>query len=84
MNYFLPAINPQYTPSEEEQGYYKDIYEDIITQQIIISKLSTGISYSDTDNMDTLERILVYRKVMQMQQEENEAKMKAIQESKRK
>lgn len=70
--------------SDEELGYMKDIYEDIITQQIIISELSNGISYSDTENMDAFERTLIYRKIMQMQQEKNEAKMRALQESQRK
>ena len=54
----------------------------IITQQLVISQLSNGISYQDTENMDSYERVFIYKKLIEMRKEENEAKLKAIEEAK--
>ena len=56
--------------------------ENIITQQLVISQLSNGISYQDTENMDNFERVFIYKKLIEMKKEENEAKLKAIEEAK--
>lgn len=56
--------------------------ENIITQQLVISQLSNGISYQDTENMDSYERVFIYKKLIEMRKEENEAKLKAIEEAK--
>lgn len=80
MNYLLPVNNV----------YDKDIttakreFENIITQQIIISQLASGISFEDTNNMDNYERNLIFKKIMEMEKEKNEAKLKAIEEAKAK
>lgn len=64
--------------SDIETGYIKDELESIMTQQILISQLAKGISYTDTENMDEYERTFIYFKLMQLKKEENEAKLKAI------
>lgn len=57
---------------------------DILDQQIIISQLSTGITFKDTDDMDTYERVYVIQKLIQLKKDENEAKRRAIEEAQRK
>ena len=57
---------------------------DILDQQIIISQLGSGITFKDTDDMDTYERVYVIQKLIQMKKDENEAKRKAIEESHKK
>lgn len=47
-------------------------------QQIIISQLSNGISYSDTEQMDTYERVFIYNQLIKMKKDENEYKLKAM------
>ena len=56
--------------------------ENIITQQLVISQLSNGISYQDTENMDNFERVFIYKKLIEIKKEENEAKLKEIEEAK--
>lgn len=62
----------------------KENVEDIITQQIIISQLSNGITYQDTQDMDNYERVFIFKKLIQMEQEKNEAKLRAIENAKHK
>ena len=57
---------------------------DILDQQIIISQLGSGITFKDTDDMDTYERVYVIQKLIQMKKDENEAKRKAIEEAHKK
>lgn len=62
--------------------FMREDVENIITQQLVISQLSNGISYQDTENMDNFERVFIYKKLIEMKKEENEAKLKAIEEAK--
>lgn len=62
----------------------KELLDNILTQQIIISQLSNGISYKDTEEMDAYERSFVFRKLLAIEKEKNEAKLKAIEEAKNK
>lgn len=49
-------------------------------QQIVISQLSNGITYKDTENMDEYERSYIFSKLIRMKQDEIEAKQKAYDE----
>ena len=81
MNYSHPAnkYHLQKNINNDRQEY-----ENIITQQIIISQLSNGITYKDTEEMDNYERTFIFKKLVQMKKEENDAKLKAIEEAKQK
>lgn len=81
MNYLIP-VNRKL--SNEELDYIKEDLENIMTQQIIISQLSNGITYTDTENMDSYERNFIFKKIMEMEKEKNDAKLKAIQDVKNK
>ena len=81
MNYSIP-VNRKL--SNEELDYIKEDLENIMTQQIIISQLSNGITYADTENMDSYERNFIFKKIMEMEKEKNDAKLKAIQDVKNK
>lgn len=81
MNYLIP-VNRKL--SNEELDYIKEDLENIMTQQIIISQLSNGITYADTENMDSYERNFIFKKIMEMEKEKNDAKLKAIQDVKNK
>lgn len=80
MNYLLPVNNVY----DKDITMAKREFENIITQQIIISQLASGISFEDTNNMDNYERNLIFKKIMEMEKEKNEAKLKAIEEAKAK
>lgn len=56
--------------------------ENILTQQLLICQLSNGISYTDTENMDVYERTFIFKKLIQMEKEKNDAKLKAIEAAK--
>lgn len=64
--------------------YTKEELNNILTQQILISQLANGISFEDTNNMDTYERTFIFKKLLQMEKEKNDAKLQAIEEAKRK
>ena len=81
MNYLIPVSRKL---TKEKQQYIKEDFENILTQQIIISQLSNGISYQDTENMDNYERIFIFKKLIDMKKEENDAKLKAIEDAKQK
>lgn len=81
MNYLIP-VNRKL--SNEELDYIKEDLENIMTQQIIISQLSNGITYTDTENMDSYERNFIFKKIMEMEKEKNDTKLKAIQDVKNK
>lgn len=79
MNYLHP-VNRKLT--KEEIEFIKEDVENILTQEIIISQLSNGISYSDIENMDSYERHYIFSKLIQMKKEENDAKLQAIENAK--
>ncbi len=79
MNYLHP-VNRKLT--KEEIEFIKEDVENILTQEIIISQLSNGISYSDIENMDSYERNYIFSKLIQMKKEENDAKLQAIENAK--
>lgn len=79
MNYLHP-VNRKLT--KEEIEFIKEDIENILTQEIIISQLSNGISYSDIENMDSYERNYIFSKLIQMKKEENDAKLQAIENAK--
>lgn len=80
MNYLLPVNNTEIT--EDELYYIKQELDSILTQQILISQLSNGITYQDTENMDNYERTFIFKKLIQLEQDKNEAKLKAIENAK--
>lgn len=82
MNYFLP-VNSVIAYNDKFYEYQKEDVENVITQQIIISQLSNGITYKDTEYMDSYERVFIYKKLIQMKKDENDAKIKAIEEAKK-
>lgn len=44
----------------------------------MISQLSKGISYQDTENMDEYERIFILKKLIAIKKEEIEARKEAL------
>ncbi len=58
--------------------------ENIIDSQIMIIQLGKGITYEDTENMDSFERSYIFKKLLKMKKDENEAKQKAMNEAKNK
>lgn len=79
MNYSIPVTRLILT--DQHKKYARQDLENIITQQVIISQLSNGITYADTENMDELERIFIFKKLIKMKKEENEVKQKAIEKA---
>ena len=55
-----------------------------MTQEILISQLSHGITYQDVENMDSYERNFIFKKLITMEKEKNDAKLKAIEDAKQK
>lgn len=70
--------------SEKRLQYIKEDIETIIDEQILISQLSQGITYQDTENMDAYERSYILGKLIQLEKEKIEAKKNAIQEAQNK
>lgn len=79
MNYSIPVM--RISQSNDKLKFNKRDLNDILDQQVIISQMSTGITFTDTDNMDEYERLYVINKLIQLKKEENEAKKKAIEEA---
>lgn len=79
MNYLLPVI--KYSNDIDLHNTKLEL-DNILTQQIIISQLSNGITYQDTENMDSYERNFIFKKLVQMEQEKNDAKLRAIENAK--
>lgn len=79
MNYLLPVI--KYSNDTDLHNTKLEL-DNILTQQIIISQLSNGITYQDTENMDSYERNFIFKKLVQMEQEKNDAKLRAIENAK--
>lgn len=63
---------------EQIKFKHKDEVENIMTQQILISQLSNGITYRDTEDMDDYERLFVLKKLMALKKEELDAKAEAF------
>ena len=82
MNYLIPVYSID-LPDKILQ-LKKEELNSILDQQIIISQLSNGITYQDTENMDEYERIYIISKLIQLKKEENESKQKAIEAAKAK
>lgn len=82
MNYSIPVYSID-LPDKILQ-LKKEELDSILDQQIIISQMSNGITYQDTENMDEYERIYIISKLIQLKKEENEAKQKAIEAAKAK
>lgn len=80
MNYSIPVSNLYINAENKEKvrQFNKEDFENILTQQIIISQLSNGITYQDTENMDEYERVFVVRKLIAMKKEEIEARKEAM------
>ena len=64
--------------------FIKEHLDDILDQQVIISQMSNGITYQDTENMDEYERVYILSKLIEMKKEEVEARQKAYDEMKNK
>lgn len=75
MNYLHPVHSIEL--SQEIIDIRKEEVESILDQQIIISKLG-NITFTDTDNMDTYERVYVFKKLMAMKKEENRLREEQI------
>lgn len=75
MNYSHPVHSIEL--NQEVIDIRKEEVESILDQQIIISKLG-NITFTDTDNMDTYERVYVFKKLMAMKKEENRLREEQI------
>lgn len=82
MNYLIPVYRREL--KKEEILFIKGDLNAILDQQIMISQLSNGITYQDTENMDEYERSYIFSKLVRMKQDEIEAKQKAYEEAKQK
>ena len=80
MNYSIPVTKLEITKKHLE--YIKEDLDNVLTQQIIISQLGKGITYADTEEMDEYERVFIFKKLIQMKKDENDAKQKAIEKAK--
>jgi len=80
VNYSIPVSNLYINAENKEKvrQFNKEDFENILTQQIIISQLSNGITYQDTENMDEYERVFVVKKLIAMKKEEIEARKEAM------
>ena len=82
MNYSIPVYKREL--NKEDILSIKENLNIILDQQIIISQLSNGITYQDTENMDEYERSYIFGKLVRMKQDEIEAKQKAYEEMQQK
>ena len=82
MSYSIPVYKVEI--SEKHLQYIKEDIETIMDEQILISQLSQGITYQDTENMDTYERSYILGKLIQLEKDKIEAKKNAIQEAQNK
>jgi hypothetical protein len=82
MNYSIPVYRAVIKLDDKHLSFFKEDVEDIIDQQLMITKLCSSISFKDTNDMDEYERVYILKKLIQMRKEENEAKEKAIEEAK--
>lgn len=81
MSYSIPVSK---ILSDKVKELYKETVERIMDEQILISQLSNGITYQDTENMDAYERTYILEKLISMEKDKIEAKKQAIAEMKHK
>ena len=79
-NYLHPVNNP--FTSDVQIDYAKTELDNILTQSVIISQMSNGISYTDVEDMDEYERVFILKKIIQMEKDKLDAKKRAIEEAK--
>lgn len=79
-NYLRP-VNNLFT-SDVQIDYAKTELDNILTQSVIISQMSNGISYKDVEDMDEYERVFILKKIIQMEKDKLDAKKRAIEEAK--
>ena len=82
MNYSIPVYKKELQKADMQ--FIKEHLNDILDQQVIISQMSNGITYQDTENMDEYERVYILSKLIEMKKEEVEARQKAYDEMKNK
>lgn len=82
MNYSIPVYKKELQKADIQ--FIKEHLNDILDQQVIISQMSNGITYQDTENMDEYERVYILSKLIEMKKEEVEARQKAYDEMKNK
>lgn len=78
MNYLIPVNNLLNQNNDILVEMRKETFENILTQQILISQLSKGISFRDTEDMDEYERVFILKKLMALKKEELEARQEAL------
>ena len=82
MNYSIPVYKKELQKADIQ--FIKEHLNDVLDQQVIISQMSNGITYQDTENMDEYERVYILSKLIEMKKEEVEARQKAYDEMKNK
>ena len=82
MNYSIPVYKKELQKADIQ--FIKEHLNDVLAQQVIISQMSNGITYQDTENMDEYERVYILSKLIEMKKEEVEARQKAYDEMKNK
>lgn len=81
MNYLVPVCNSTSELDLDDIKYRKEVLDTILDQQILITQLSKGFTYQDTENMDEYERTYIASKLVQLKKEEIEAKERAYEEA---
>ena len=82
MNYSIPVYKKELQKADIQ--FIKERLNDVLDQQVIISQMSNGITYQDTENMDEYESVYILSKLIEMKKEEVEARQKAYDEMKNK
>jgi hypothetical protein len=82
VNYSIPVYKKELQKADIQ--FIKEHLNDVLDQQVIISQMSNGITYQDTENMDEYERVYILSKLIEMKKEEVEARQKAYDEMKNK
>ena len=57
MNYSIPVYRAVIKLDDKHLSFFKEDVEDIIDQQLMITKLCSSISFKDTNDMDEYEVI---------------------------
>ena len=68
MNYSIPVYKKELQKADIQ--FIKEHLNDVLDQQVIISQMSNGITYQDTENMDEYERVYILSKLIEMKKEE--------------
>ena len=67
MNYSIPVYKKELQKADIQ--FIKEHLNDVLDQQVIISQMSNGITYQDTENMDEYERMFILQKLIQLGQD---------------